>query len=358
VALSYLEQIDAARDRLGAALDQEALHDFRVGIRRLRSATRAYRAELVGSVNGKMRRQLRGLARATNDGRDVEVQLGWLAKQAERLSAEDTPGFFWLVGRLEDCKQKTHDRAVAEVARRYRKTGGKLRRALGVLRIELQTGQGQRLASFREVTGELARRQVIQLRDDLVRIRGADDAEQAHRTRISLKRLRYLLEPIARRNRRAGALVRRFKEAQDLLGEHHDMHVLSSAVATLRTGVSSSSFAGLDAGLSTVARLADEAAVAAFDRFHEMWGGELGNRILTRTDELGQLLEQGPQPSLSVAETSATEQSAREGEAPGAIPPTAAEVHGKEAVAGDAVAEMSGESLRGGKATEAIQPVY
>lgn len=358
LALSYLDQIDAARDRLGDALDQEALHDFRVGIRRLRSTTRAYRAELVDSVSGKMRRQLRRLARATNDGRDVEVQLGWLTKQAERVSAEDAPGFFWLAGRLEDRKQKTHDRAVANVARRYRKTGGKLRRALGVLRIELQTGQGQRLVSFREVTGELARRQVIQLRDDLARIRGADDAEQAHRTRISLKRLRYLLEPIARRNRRAGALVRRFKEAQDLLGEHHDMHVLSSAVAALRTGVSSSSFAGLDAGLSTVARLADEAALAAFDRFQAIWGGELGNRILTRTDELGQLLEQGPQPSVSAAEAPATEQSGREGEAPGAISPAAAEVHGKEAVAGDAVAEMSGESLRGGKAAEAIQPVY
>jgi len=66
--LSYLDQIDAAHARLGNQLDQEALHDFRVGIRRLRSAIRAYRAELEGSVNGKMRRRLRVLARATNDG--------------------------------------------------------------------------------------------------------------------------------------------------------------------------------------------------------------------------------------------------------------------------------------------------
>ena len=295
LSLSYLDQIDGARDRLGDALDQEALHDFRVGIRRLRSAIRAYRAELAGSVNGRMRRQLRDLARATNDGRDVEVQLAWLAKQAERLNPEDAPGFFWLVGRLEDRKQKTHDRAVADVARRYRKAGGKLRRALGVLRIELQTGQGQRLASCREVTGALVRHHVAQLRDDLGRIRGPDDAEQAHRTRISLKRLRYLLEPIARRNRRAGALVRRFKEAQDLLGEHHDMHVLASAVAALRSDGSGSSFAGLDAGLATVARLADEAALSAFERFQAIWGGELGSRILLRAEELGRALEAPPE---------------------------------------------------------------
>lgn len=294
VALNYLSQIDQARDRLGDALDREALHDFRVGVRRLRSAVKAYRGELEDSISGRMRRQLRKLARATNDGRDVEVQLAWLRKQSDSLGSEDVPGFFWLVGRLEDQKQRTHDRAVADVARRYAKASGKLRRALGVLRIELQTGAGQRLPSFREVTGALAQRQVAEVRNNLGRIRDETDAEQAHRTRISFKRLRYLLEPIARRNRRAGALVRKFKEAQDLLGEHHDMHVLSSAIATLRTETSTGSFSGLDSGLATVARLADEAATAAFDRFHSIWGGESGNRILARADELGKGLEELP----------------------------------------------------------------
>jgi CHAD domain-containing protein len=291
LALSYLDAIDAARDRLGDALDQEALHDFRVGVRRLRSEIKAYRAELAGSVSGKMRRQLRNLARATNDGRDVEVQLAWLGLQRDRLGPDEVPGFYWLVGRLEDRKQKIHDRAVADVARRYAKASGKLRRALGVLRIELQSGQTQRIATFGEVTGALAREQVMRVRDDLSRIRDASDADQVHRTRISLKRLRYLLEPIARKNRRAGALVRRFKEAQDLLGEHHDMHVLSAAIASLRSGVSRSSFPGLDPGLAALAGWADDAANAAYERFQSVWGGELGNRILARAEELGRALE-------------------------------------------------------------------
>jgi CHAD domain-containing protein len=161
----------------------------------------------------------------------------------------------------------------------------------------LQTGQSQRLATLREVTGALVRQQVLELRDELGRIRGADDAEQAHRARISLKRLRYMLEPIARRNRRAGALVRKFKDTQDQLGEHHDMHVLSSAIAGLRTGLSTSSFAGLDAGLAMIVQLADEAAIAAFTRFEETWGGELGHRILLRAEELGRALEEPPLPT-------------------------------------------------------------
>src|SRR3954451_4959692 len=288
--LSYLDQIDAAHARLGNQLDQEALHDFRVGIRRLRSAIRAYRAELEGSVNGKMRRLLRDLARATNDGRDVEVQLAWLGKQSQLLRPYDIPAFYWLVGRLEDRKQKTHDRAVADVARRYAKLAGTLRRALGILQIELQTARGQRQPTFREVTGALARRQVQRLQDDLGRVEGAGDAEPAHRSRISIKRLRYLLEPVARGNRRAGALIRRFKEAQDLLGEHHDMHVFSSGIASFREGVSASKFSGLEPGLTTLARLADDAGTAAFNRFQSIWGGELGSRILARAEEIGNAL--------------------------------------------------------------------
>src|SRR4051812_37315631 len=290
LSLSYLDQIDTAHARLGDQLDEEALHDFRVGIRRLRSAIRAYQTELEGSVSGKMRRRLRDLARATNDGRDVEVQLGWLGKQSARLEPDDIPGFYWLVGRLEDRKQKTHDRAVADVARRYEQVAGTLRRALGILRIELQTAQGERPATFREATRALAQRQVQRLRDDLGRVRGPGDAEQAHRTRISIKRLRYLLEPVARGNRRTGALIRRFKEAQDLLGEHHDMHLFTSGIASFRRGISASKFSGLEPGLTTLARLADDAGTAAFNRFQSIWDGELGSRILARAEEIGNAL--------------------------------------------------------------------
>ena len=295
LALSYLDQIDQARVRLSDTLDGEALHDFRVGVRRLRSAIRAYRAELKGGVSNKMRRQLRDLGRATNDGRDLEVQLAWLGKRAGQLRPEDAPGFYWLAGRLEARKGKTRDHAAAGVTRQYEKIGGKLRKTLSTLRIELATDPEPRPLSFQQATGALVRRQVLQVRDDLSRIRDASDAEQIHQTRISLKRLRYLIEPIARRNRRAGALVRRFKEAQDLLGEHHDLHVLSSMVGSL--GAEASAFAGLEPGLTTIRRLADEAAAESFQRFGATWGGDGGNRILARADELGRALHDPTPPA-------------------------------------------------------------
>jgi CHAD domain-containing protein len=201
------------------------------------------------------------------------------------------------MGRLEGRKQESHDPETLRVAQRYTKVAQKFRRALGVLRIELENARGQAQARFGEVTGKLTREQVLRMRDDLTRIRGESDVDEVHRARIVVKRLRYLLEPVARRNRRAGALVRQLKEAQDLLGEHHDMHVLSAEIESLRSNPPSTASSELEPGLAAVGRLADEAAAAAFQRFHSLWGGELAGRILTRADELGRSLEQPPLPA-------------------------------------------------------------
>ena len=296
LALTYLSQIDRAQSRVGDSQDAEALHDFRVGLRRLRSALSAYREQLDDSVTKKMRNRMRDLARATNGGRDAEVQLAWLERQAGRLGADDPPGYFWLLGRLGGRKQEVHDPATAEAARRYAKVAGKVRRALGVLRIELGNGRDHRPATFGRVTGGLISHQLAQTREELGRIRDGKDFEQVHRARIALKRLRYLIEPVARRNRRARALVQRFKEVQDLLGEHHDLHALAEEIESLRADLPESGHLGLETGLATLARRAEDEAGLAYHRFQALQGGELSGRILTRADELRRLLEQPAPP--------------------------------------------------------------
>jgi CHAD domain-containing protein len=292
LALSYLDQIDSAEQRLADAQDLEALHDFRVGLRRLRSSLAAYREALRDSIAGKMRRRIRDLARATNAGRDAEVQLVWLGKQEADLRPEDKPGYFWLLGRLQGRKQETYDPAMAKVARRYLKLAEKLRTALGILRIELGNGRSQRTATFRELTGALIRLQVGRVQQELAGVRDAADFAQVHQTRIALKRLRYLIEPIARRNRRARALIGRFKEAQDLLGEHHDLHVLAEEIGSVRASLAETDVPRLEPGLAALTRLAQEGAAAAFVRFQATWGGGLAGRILIRAAELGRALEE------------------------------------------------------------------
>lgn len=293
LALSYLDEIFLAEQRLGDSEHSEALHDFRVGLRRLRSALGAYRESLEGSVTGKMRRQIRKLARATNWGRDTEVQLEWLRQRSAVMTPEDGPGHYWLLGRLEERKEQAYARDLADVTSRFADTAEKFRRALGILRIELTNGRTHK-PTFGEATGELIRVQVARVLAQLGGIRNPADIEQVHGTRIALKRLRYLIEPIARHNRRARALVRRFKEAQDLLGEYHDLHVLLAYIESLRPGLSADDRRTLEPGLITLARHAEEGAAAAFQRFQEAWGGELGIRILARAGELGSELVIGP----------------------------------------------------------------
>jgi len=296
LALHYLDQLDRAQRRLDEALEPDALHDFRVGLRRLRSCVRAYRAELKGSVTGKARGQLRKLTRATNAGRDTEVQLAWLREQAARVATEDAQGLFWFTGRLEGRKHDTLDRATAQASRKYRKAAGKLRRRLGILRIEVGPNPARKPATFGQVTGELVRQQVVQLQDDLRRLRDVTQVDEAHQARIAVKRLRYLLEPVTRHDRRARALIPRLKEAQDLLGKHHDMHVLSGEIASARTGLSGSNgagLAGLENGLATLERLAAEDAAVSFERFQSLWSGGREGRVLGRAGEVAKLLVEG-----------------------------------------------------------------
>src|ERR1700739_69868 len=88
VALTLLRDAATTRARLIDPGDTEALHDFRVAVRRLRSWLRAYRPYLGDSVRDKNRRRLRAVARATSLARDTEVHLQWLHEQDPTFDAE------------------------------------------------------------------------------------------------------------------------------------------------------------------------------------------------------------------------------------------------------------------------------
>src|SRR5688500_1324345 len=101
VALRYLDQAVSAAQRLHDPMDAEALHDFRVGLRRLRSCLRAYADLLDESVGDKGHRRLSEIADRTNPGRDAEVQLGWLERLGKELHTKHGAGVKWLAGDLE-----------------------------------------------------------------------------------------------------------------------------------------------------------------------------------------------------------------------------------------------------------------
>jgi CHAD domain-containing protein len=231
LALSFLDQAAAASPRLADPADEEALHDFRVSLRRLRSCLRAYRDDLEDGIPKKLAKKLRRLARSTGPGRDAEVQVEWLRGRGAHLAAHHRAGLAWLLARLEERTRDAYSKMKEVVEREFAEIEEKLRARLSVYRTEVHLDAAAPRATLAAVTAAILRDQVAELEAHLIRIGDADDEKEAHRARISAKRVRYLLEPFTEEIPGAGPVVKRFKVLQDLLGELHDSHVLELELA-------------------------------------------------------------------------------------------------------------------------------
>jgi CHAD domain-containing protein len=231
ISLAHLDQAAAAFPRLQEPSDTEALHDFRVALRRLRSCLRAYRPWLEESLSKKLLRRLRDLARATGPGRDTEVQIEWLRGRSRHLSSYHRAGLSWLLARLEERRREADEDLEKLLPREFPRLGEGLRRRLSTYRTEVHLDAGAHHATLAEVTAGLVREQAAELQSHLARVDGPEDEKEAHQARISAKRLRYLLEPLVGELPQAAAVVKHMKGLQDLLGELHDAHVLEAELA-------------------------------------------------------------------------------------------------------------------------------
>jgi CHAD domain-containing protein len=234
LALSFLDQAAAAYPRVDDPSDTEALHDFRVGLRRLRSCLRAYKEVLAGSVPKKLARRLRRLAAATGPGRDTEVQIEWLRSRGKHLARGHRAGLAWLLGRLDERMRAAYGELTGHLGASFPDLEKEIRQHLSTYRTEVHLGTDGPHPSLGDVTAAILREQLKDLEDHLAQVKRAGDEKEAHRARISAKRLRYLLEPFVEGTENlpgAAPLVKRLKSFQDLLGELHDAHVLESGLA-------------------------------------------------------------------------------------------------------------------------------
>lgn len=231
IALSYLDQAAAARKRLSDPADAEALHDFRVALRRLRSLLRAYGDLLADSVPKKLARRLKRLAGATGPGRDAEVQLEWLRDQGSHLVYRQRPGYTWMLARVNDCRREAYEGLQEEIDRDFPDLDEDLRRRLSVYRTKVHLNPEAPPPTLGEVTAAILHDQIAELVAHLATVKDADDKDEAHQARISAKRVRYLLEPFAEELPDSAPLIKRFKALQDLLGDLHDAHVLEDELS-------------------------------------------------------------------------------------------------------------------------------
>jgi CHAD domain-containing protein/CYTH domain-containing protein len=275
LALAYLETAAAARTRTGDATDAEALHDYRVAVRRLRSCVRAYRRQLRSSVGGKTRRQLRRLARATNRPRDLEVQLAWLNQRRAGAGERGRPGLEWLAARVRADRASSAARMLALDARLFPRAQARLEASLTRFRATLELGDTSARRTMAVVTARLVRRAAARLQARLGRVGDYGDFDALHASRIAAKRLRYLLEPFTGFLTSCEPVVTRLKELQDCLGEVHDAQVFDADLSAARAAARfAPGGVALLPGLEALREARDAGGKQAFEHARSEWLGQ------------------------------------------------------------------------------------
>ena len=202
--------------RLGR--DPESLHDMRVAVRRSRALLRAGRRLYTNDVAG-LAEELRWIGEKLGDVRDLDVLLAHLRAQMDDLDPDDRKAARTLLRTLERRRTSARGSLLkALTSERY----------LGLLD-DFAVQIGALAASGDDAAlDDLAKRELRKLRKR-IDTTGADPSDdELHGLRKRGKRVRYAYELAGK-----GAVVRRAKALQDVLGEHQDSVVAETALRDL-----------------------------------------------------------------------------------------------------------------------------
>ena len=313
VALALLRDASAEHTRLLENPDPEALHDFRVAVRRLRSWLRARKDALRGSVPKAALRDLRRVARLTNDSRDAEVFTAWLASLIPTLTPRQRTGARWLHARVVERGRAADAAAKERVNRRFTRAREILEERLPLYRQSHHLQEGAHTAPFSAALALELRTHSHAVTRRLDRVRTLADDAQAHRARIAGKRLRYLLEPVAAAVSGGPEVIGQLKDLQDTLGGLHDSHVwlassrsdldhwgteeaqrlsrLARIDAESDTTVTPPTGSRLHSGVLAVAVALRQRAQEHFDTLQLRWGPEQARALEGSIDAIARELE-------------------------------------------------------------------
>ncbi|MFK0298308.1 CHAD domain-containing protein [Brevundimonas sp. NPDC090276] len=218
IAMACLSQVSANAELLRVVRRPEAVHQMRVGLRRLRAAVGAFKPLLAEPERERVETELKWLAREADAARDLDVFIRDVFHPT--ALAAPSPGLAPLGRHLLTARGQAYDRVLAAIASpRY---------ALLMLEttawIEAAALPDGPLAPFAVEALSRLHRQVEHRARDLAEL----DAEARHHLRIRAKRLRYAAEffadlfPAARRRAR---YLKSLERLQDRLGELNDLAV-------------------------------------------------------------------------------------------------------------------------------------
>jgi len=232
VAAALLMDAGKACDRLGVPDDPEALHDFRVSVRRLRSFIGAYRPHFPKAVRKTVRKQLKGLIAMTNAGRDQEVHARLLEAELAKTTLSKTcrTGFLLVLSELSQRHAESEKDMAQSTRLEFLKVKTKLEKRLTEPRQAIRIDANGDIVTFAEATGGIVLAKTKELRDSLALVRSADDRKEAHQARLAGKRLRYVLEQVRSLVTGGRVATVKLKELQDLLGDLRDLQNLEQRI--------------------------------------------------------------------------------------------------------------------------------
>jgi CHAD domain-containing protein len=232
--------------RLDTPKDTEALHDFRVSVRRLRSFLKSYEDDIKSAK--KHRQRLSDVMALTTIGRDTEVHIAWLKAHHPKSNEQEQTGISYLLEYLTTSDPVDIKKIDKHFAKAVDKLGSifssKSNATLESKKVSKSSSDTQtdltdldakdsvlREPSFAFITAKVLQDYGKDLRDLLQKIGAADDDTSLHKARIAGKRLRYTLELLE--GKEASTLVKVLKKFQDTTGDLHDLQMLEPKIQTL-----------------------------------------------------------------------------------------------------------------------------
>ena len=212
--------------------DDDSVHKMRVSIRRIRSILRTHRRVVDQASVGTLDGELKWLADALGEVRDLEVQHERFRRRlADLPGAQQSP--VWLLG-MADEEHRARDRVRETLlTRRYYDL---LDVVDGFLAEPPLNARASRRAT-KETPKVVARtwRKMLGRYDRAARLPAGQERDVAlHGTRKAAKRARYTAEAAAASlGAPAAKLARRAERLQDVLGAHHDSVVAAQHLAEI-----------------------------------------------------------------------------------------------------------------------------
>lgn len=195
----------------------EALHDFRVSVRRLRSFLKSY--EDVFDDTKKHRERFADIMTLTDGKRNSDVRRSWLQTRQKKASEVEQAGLDYLLEHVNSDEVLNVEKVkeqFASAAKKLEKTFSK---------------DLKEKASFGKVTAKILKRYSGHLEKRLSKIENSEDDKALQRTRSASKNLRYTLELLD--TQESKALVKDLVNFQTITGELRELQWLESKVHTL-----------------------------------------------------------------------------------------------------------------------------